>query len=109
YHRSQAAASQNSGEFWWASAAPRHQCGYGYLKLLASRLVSMVTGSVMLRPVSAFHLRKRAVEMRASSKELKDHNTAALIMRLADLYDRLADRGKTRGTEHSGVQCSGDS
>ena len=38
------------------------------------------------------HLRARATEMRASSKELKDNNAAAVIMRLADLYDRLADR-----------------
>ena len=43
------------------------------------------------------HLRQRATEMRASSKELKDSNTAAVIMRLADLYDRLADRAETRG------------
>ena len=43
------------------------------------------------------HLRERAVEMRASTKELKDSNTAALIARLADLYDRLADRAETRG------------
>jgi hypothetical protein len=43
------------------------------------------------------HLRKRAAEMRGSLKELKDNNTAALIMRLADLYDRLADRAATRG------------
>ena len=43
------------------------------------------------------HLRERAVEMRASSKELKDNNTVAVIMRLADLYDRLADRAETRG------------
>jgi hypothetical protein len=35
--------------------------------------------------------------MRASSKELKDNNTAAVIMRLADLYDWLADRAETRG------------
>ena len=42
-------------------------------------------------------LRERAAEMRASSKELKDNNTAAVIMRLADLYDRLADRAETRG------------
>jgi hypothetical protein len=35
--------------------------------------------------------------MRASLKELKDNNTVALIMRLADLYDRLADRAATRG------------
>jgi hypothetical protein len=40
------------------------------------------------------HLRERAAEMRASSKELKDNNTAAIIMRLADLYDRLADRAE---------------
>ena len=31
------------------------------------------------------------------SKELKDNNTTAIIMRLADLYDRLADRAETRG------------
>ena len=43
------------------------------------------------------HLRERAAEMRASSKELKDNNTAAVIMRLADLYDRLADHAETRG------------
>ena len=43
------------------------------------------------------HLRERAAEMRVSSKELKDNNTAAAIMRLAALYDRLADRAETRG------------
>jgi hypothetical protein len=42
------------------------------------------------------HLRERAAEMRASSKELKDNNTAVVIMRLADLYDRLADRAEMR-------------
>jgi hypothetical protein len=42
------------------------------------------------------HLRERAAEMRASSKELKDNNTAAVILRLADLYDRLADRAEIR-------------
>jgi hypothetical protein len=47
------------------------------------------------------HLRERAAEMRASSKELKDNNTAAVIMRLADLYDRLADRAETRGNRVS--------
>ena len=36
--------------------------------------------------------------MRASSKELKDNNTAAIIMRLADLYDRLADRAEIRSS-----------
>ena len=29
------------------------------------------------------HLRERAAEMRASSKDLKDNNTAAVILRLA--------------------------
>jgi hypothetical protein len=43
------------------------------------------------------YLRERAAEMRSSSKELKDNNTTAVIMRLADLYDRLADRAETRG------------
>ena len=31
------------------------------------------------------HLRERAAEMRVSSKELKDSNTAAVILRLAEL------------------------
>ena len=44
------------------------------------------------------HLRERAAEMRVSSKELKDNNTAAAIMRLADLYDRLADRAESRSS-----------
>jgi hypothetical protein len=44
------------------------------------------------------HLRQRAAEMRASSKELKDNNTAAVILRLAELYDRLADRAEVRST-----------
>jgi hypothetical protein len=44
----------------------------------------------------SIHLRERAAEMRVSSKELKDNNTAAVIMRLADLYDRLADRAEAR-------------
>jgi hypothetical protein len=46
----------------------------------------------------SIHLRERAAEMRVSSKELKDNNTAAAIMRLADLYDRLADRAEARRT-----------
>jgi hypothetical protein len=54
-----------------------------------------------LMPVShvsdSQHLRDRAAEMRASSKELKDNNTAAIILRLAELYDRLADRAEDRG------------
>ena len=44
----------------------------------------------------ANHLRERAVEMRGSSKELKDNDTAAVLMRLADLYDRLAARAEAR-------------
>ena len=42
------------------------------------------------------HLRERAAEMRVSSKELKDNNTATVIVRLAELYDRLADRAEIR-------------
>ena len=45
------------------------------------------------------HLRQRAAEMRASSKELRDDSTAAVIMRVADLYERLADRAETRGNQ----------
>ena len=44
----------------------------------------------------SIHLRERAAEMRVSSKELKDNNTASIILRLADLYDRLADRAEIR-------------
>ena len=44
------------------------------------------------------HLRERAAEMRVSSKELKDNNTTAVILRLAELYDRLADRAEVRST-----------
>jgi hypothetical protein len=42
------------------------------------------------------HLRERAAEMRASSKELKDNNTLAIIVRVANLYDWLADRAEIR-------------
>ena len=34
--------------------------------------------------------------MRASSKELKDNNTATVILRLAELYDQLAERAESR-------------
>ena len=44
------------------------------------------------------HLRERAAEMRASSRELKDNNTAALIMRLADLYDRILGIASLKAT-----------
>ena len=46
--------------------------------------------------IEANHLRERAAEMRGSSKELKDSATAAVLMRLADLYDRLAARAEAR-------------
>ena len=45
------------------------------------------------------HLRERAAEMRASSKELKDNNTATVILRLAELYDRLAERAEIRSND----------
>jgi hypothetical protein len=41
-------------------------------------------------------LRERAAEMRASSKELKDDNTATVILRLAELYDRLVEHAESR-------------
>jgi hypothetical protein len=44
----------------------------------------------------ANHLRERATEMRGSSKQLKDNDTAAVLMRLADLYDRLAARAEAQ-------------
>jgi hypothetical protein len=53
------------------------------------------------------YLRERAAEIRASSKELKDHNTTALIMRLADLYDRLADRAAKRADRVAYEQSDG--
>ena len=37
--------------------------------------------------------------MRASSKELKDNNTATVILRLAELYDRLAERAESRSAQ----------
>jgi len=54
-------------------------------------------------------LRERAAEMRASSKELKDNNTATVILRLAELYDRLAERAEARSdraVHHDFRQCS---
>jgi hypothetical protein len=52
------------------------------------------------------HLRERAAEMRASSKDVKDNNTAAAILRLAELYDRLADRAEIRSNGADGF-CPG--
>jgi hypothetical protein len=34
--------------------------------------------------------------MRASAEELKENNTAAVMRRLAEVYDRLADRAEVR-------------
>ena len=44
-------------------------------------------------------LRERAAEMRASSKELKDNNTAAAIMRLADLRPACRSRQDPRQSQ----------
>jgi hypothetical protein len=52
----------------------------------------------------ANHLRERATEMRGSSIELKDKDTAAVIMRLADLYDRLAARAEARSRSAEAIQ-----
>jgi hypothetical protein len=53
----------------------------------------------------AKHLRERATEMRGSSIELKDKDTAAVIMRLADLYDRLAARSEARSRSAEAIQA----
>ena len=59
-----------------------------------------------VRPLSTiqFHLRERAAEMRVSSKELKDDNTAAVIMRLQSCGClHRADRqsvGRTRRSQY---------
>lgn len=45
----------------------------------------------------ANHLRERAAEMRGSTLKLKNTDTAAVIQRLADLCDWLADREEARG------------
>ena len=51
-------------------------------------------------------LRERAAEMRASSKELKDNNTAMVIERLAELYDRLANRAETRANSTGSINVA---
>ena len=57
----------------------------------------MISESVVLAVNDSNHLRERPAEMRMSSKELKDDNTAGLILRLVELYDRLADPAEVRG------------
>ena|SRR6185436_13509490 len=74
--------------------APSQELGYTFPIALVASAEPLMRASYVSE---SNHLRQRASEMRASSKELKDDNTAAVIMRLADLYDRLADRAETRG------------
>ena len=42
------------------------------------------------------HWRSRAVEMRALAIVMKDVETQAIMARLADEYDKLADRAQAR-------------
>ena len=42
------------------------------------------------------HWRVRAAEMRTLSETTKDVEAAAAMLRLADVYDRLADRAEMR-------------
>ena len=46
----------------------------------------------------AKHWRDRAVEMRALSDEMKDVEVRSLILRLANDYDKLADRAEQRAS-----------
>jgi hypothetical protein len=56
------------------------------------------------------HWRDRAAEMRVLSGELKDFETRTLMLKLANDYDKLADRAEDRagepGTyEQNAAQC----
>ena len=42
------------------------------------------------------HWRDRAVAMRALAESISDYETSAIMLRLADDYDKLADRAAER-------------
>jgi hypothetical protein len=48
----------------------------------------------------AKHWRDRAAEMRALSDEMKDVEVRSLILRLANDYDKLADRAEDRAAHN---------
>jgi hypothetical protein len=48
------------------------------------------------------HWRDRAAEMRTIAGTMKDAETIGIMNRLADDYDRLADRAAQRQTDLSG-------
>jgi hypothetical protein len=72
---------------------PSRDLGYAFPIVLVANAEPVIRASYVN---DSIHLRERAAEMRVSSKELKDNNAAAAIMRLPDLYDRLADRAEAR-------------
>jgi len=46
--------------------------------------------------MNAKHWRDRATQMRVLSVEMKDFEARTLMLKLADDYDKLADRAKNR-------------
>jgi hypothetical protein len=63
-------------------------------------------GAYRLMPPASYndskHWRDRAAEMRALSETMQDPNTAAIMLRLAEDYDTLADRADARSRELPG-------